>query len=250
MYKIVICDSDQNYIKELEGIIRECNKNQRDLSFIEFYSGEELLENLPMDSDVLFMNIKLDGMDGNEAAVKAVEARYQGLLIQFSDTVMPTLETIKISPYRYLLKQAGKKAVCEEIYEILAEMDRQKARFALEASYRREKIIIRTMDIVYITHHKKGSVLHLNQEYQGQYPEGQLITPYKFRELLEMLSPIGFVCPHQSYLVNLRYVSSFNQTSELVELDGEQMSVARGRIAQFAKDFARYIDQSYREKLK
>ena len=47
----------------------------------------------------------MEEMNGNEIAVKLKEKGYQGLLIQCSGIFMPTPETIKISPYRYLLKQ-------------------------------------------------------------------------------------------------------------------------------------------------
>ncbi len=250
MYKIVICDDDKNYIQELEKVIKECNKSKRELEFIEFYSGEELLENLPMDSDVLFLDIQLNGMDGNETAVKVEKMGYQGLLIQCSGIFMPTPETIKISPYRYLLKQADKETTYKDINEIFDEMDRQKACFTIEASYKREKVIIRTVDIVYFTHHKKGSVLHLNKERQKEYSEASLITRYHFQELQEMLYPVGFVCPHSSYLINLRYVSAFNPKKEFIKLDGRMFSVARGKVEQFSIEFTRYINLKYKEKLK
>lgn len=250
MYKIVICDDDKNYIQELEEIIKECNKSKRKLEFIEFYSGEELLKKFPIDSDVLFLDIQLKGMNGNETAVEVEKIGYQGLLVQCSGIFMPTPETIKISPYRYLLKQADKETTYKDINEILDEMDRQKACFTIEASYRREKVIIRTVDIVYFTHHKKGSILHLNKERQKEYSEAHLITRYHFQELQEMLYPVGFVCPHSSYLINLRYVSAFNPKKEFIKLDGKMFSVARGKVDQFSIEFTRYINLKYKEKLK
>ena len=63
MYKIVICDDDRNYIQELISIIEGCNQNRRKLSFVTFCSGEELLENFPLDSDALFLDIQLQGME-------------------------------------------------------------------------------------------------------------------------------------------------------------------------------------------
>ena len=249
MYKIVICDDDKNYIQELESIIKECNIKQRSLEFIEFHSGEELLQNLPMDSDVMFMDVQLNGMDGNETALRAVKAGYQGLLVQYSDISMSTPDTIKRSPYRYLLKQADKVTTYREIYEILEEMDRQKICFTIEASYMREKYIIRTEDIVYFSHHKRWSAIHMNKEQQEHYSEASLITSYNFRELHEMLYPLGFVSPHRSYLINLRYVSAFNQTKEYVKLDGIFFPVARTKVDQFTKDFTRYVNLNYKGKL-
>lgn len=49
MYKILICDDDAIFVKELEKLIKECNKNKRELEFTRYYSGEDLLNNLQMD---------------------------------------------------------------------------------------------------------------------------------------------------------------------------------------------------------
>lgn len=250
MYKIVICDDDRNYIQELISIIEGCNQNRRKLSFVTFCSGEELLENFPLDSDALFLDIQLQGMDGNKIAVLISEKGYRGVLVQCSGIFMPTPETIKISPYRFLLKQADKETTFRDICDIFEEMDRQKACFTIEASYKREKIIVRTMNIVYFTHHKKGSVLHLNKDCQKRFLDAKLITPYNFQWLLERLYPIGFTCPHSSYLINLRYVTEFNIKKEYICVDGKMLSVSRGKLDEFSKDFTQYINLKYREKLK
>lgn len=248
MYKIVICDDDKKFISELKQIIRECNHTGRKLTFTEFDKGKELLEKLPMDSDVIFLDIQLKDADGNEIALCLKETGYQGLLVQCSGGYMPTLETIRISPYRYLMKKAGREATKKEIIEIFQEMDWRKSHFTLTASYQREKVIIQTMDIVFITHHKKGSVLHLNRERAKQFAGAPLITPCNFKTLLEMLGGIGFVCPHNSYIVNLHYVSAFNPTKEFLEIDGQMMSVSRSKIVQFTKDFTEFVDRKYKER--
>lgn len=250
MYKIVICDDDKNFISELKQIIKECNKKERELTLIEFSKGKDLLERLPFDSDVLFLNIQLEDADGNEIAIRLKEIGYRGLLVQCSGVYMPTPETVKISPYRYLLKQAGREAMKKEIIEIFQEMDWRRACFTLTASYQREKVIVRTMDIVFFTHHKKGSVLHLNKQRAKQYTRAPLITPYNFKSLLEMLGAIGFVCPHNSYIVNLHYVSAFNPTKEFLELDGQMMSVSRSKITQFTKEFTDFVNRKYKERMR
>lgn len=250
MYKILICDDDAVFVKELEELIKECNKNKRELEFTRYYSGEDLLNNLPMDSDVLFLDIQLGGTDGNDIAVQLKKRRYQGILVQCSGVYMPTPETIKISPYRYLLKQAGKDSLYKDICEIFEEMDRMKTCFTMEASYNREKVVLQTSDIVYFTHHKKGSIIHLNKERSREYPDAKLITPYNFKELQEMLYYVGFACPHNSYLVNMHYISAFNMRKEFLELDGKIVPAARGKAEQFSKEFTRYIKQKYRENLR
>lgn len=249
MYKILICDDDINFIRELEEIIKECNNGKRELEFTRYYSGEELLNNLVMDSDVLFLDIQLGKTNGNDIAVCLRKKGYQGILVQCSGVYMPTPETIKISPYRYIVKQAERNELYKNISEIFEEMDRLKTCFTMEVLYKREKIVILTSDIMYFTHHKKGSIVHLNMGRDKEYQDANLLVPYNFKELQEMLHIAGFACPHNSYLVNMRYISGFSIQKEFIKLEGKRIPVARSKVKQFLGEFTRYINQKYREKL-
>ena len=249
MYKIIICDDDKSYVDELKSMILECNQGKREITFLEYYSGEELLEHFQRDSDALFLDIQLEGMDGNEAALEILKKNYQGVLVQCSGIFMPTPETVKISPYRYLLKQSSTEKTKQEIDEILEEMDRQKACYTLEVSYKRGKILVRTTDIMYITHYKKGSIIHLNKECAEEYSEGNLISSCSFEELLEKLRHVGFAMPHNSYIINLRYVTSFNLHKEIVLLEEKRIPIARGKVSQFSNELVRYMNKKYKEKL-
>ncbi len=98
-------------------------------------------------------------MNGNETAVRLNQNGYQGVLVQCSGIFMPTPETIKISPYRYLLKQDSREK--KTIFEIKRDFIKMKARkmcYEIQGSYLREKMNFLVADIVYMTHHPKGSV--------------------------------------------------------------------------------------------
>lgn len=250
MFKIAICDDDNGYIKELEDIILECNDNQLVLKFYEFDSGEKLLHSKFDDMDVIFLDIQMQGMSGNETAIRLNQRGYQGVLVQCSGIFMPTPETIKISPYRYLLKQDAREKTVLEVTEIMEQMIARKRCYEIEGSYLREKINFRVADIVYITHHPKGSVVHLRSEKAKRYQDGKIIVPYDFEELFELLETADFSVPHNSYMVNLRYVSSFEPKKEFFVVDGKSLPMSRGKKEAFLNDLAKYTRKKYKEKLK
>lgn len=250
MFKIAICDDDRDYIKELEDIILECSDKQFVLKFYEFDSGEKLLHSKVDDMDVVFLDIQMQGMNGNETAVQLNQKGYQGVLVQCSGIFMPTPETIKISPYRYLLKQDPREKTISEVKEILSQMVTRKMCYEIEGSYLREKMYFRVADIVYITHHPKGSVLHLRSEKAKRYQDGKIIIPYDFKQLLDLLEAADFAIPHNSYMVNLRYVSSFDPKSEFFVVEGRSLPMSRGKKETFLNDLAKYTRKKYKEKLK
>lgn len=247
MYRVAICDDDQYYIDELREMILECNGDKRKIQFFEFYTGDQLLNGHFYEMDLIFLDIHMPGMDGNETAVKLKEQGYQGVLVQCSGMFMPTPETIKISPYRYLIKQDPKNKTLVEIRDILSQMEKRKICYEIEGSYLREKMKFQVADIVYITHHQKGSVLHLCNEKAKRYQGGNIIVTYDFNELLEFLKPADFAVPHNSYIVNLRYVSIFDPRNEVLVADGKRLSVSRGKKDSFFRELANYTRRKYME---
>lgn len=243
MYHILICDDDASYIRELETMILECNKSEREIVFHEFSSGEELLEKMPPSSDAVFLDIQMQGEDGNQIAVKLNKMGYGGLLIQCSGIYMPTPETIKISPYRFLLKQDSAEVTQNVIREILAELDVQKACAVLEGFCKREKVLVKTKDIAYITKGKRGSVLHL--------AEGENVLVQKgFDEMMELLQSSDFVIPHSSYIINLRYVTGVDFIEGIVSIGSETFNIVRTKKKEMMEAFASYMNRKYKETLR
>ena len=173
MYKVAICDDDKNYISELTEIILECNAKKNEIQILKFHSGEQLLKEELDDYDIIFLDIQMAGMNGNETAVHLKERGYHGILVQCSGIFMPTPDTVKIAPFRYLLKQDSREKTLREMEEILTQMVKKRQCYEMDAYYLRKKIVIHVSDIVYITHHpKRKSVLHLCHERAGEFVKG------------------------------------------------------------------------------
>ena len=246
---IAICDDDLNYIVELEKMIQEC-QYAPEVSFFRFISGEELLKTDVSNYHAIFLDIQMEnGLDGNDVAVKINEMGYNGVLVQCSGIYLPTPETIKISPYRYLLKQDLHDKTIQELYEIKDEVLRRSRQGYIEAFYLREKIQILFSDIVYITHHQKGSVLKVRDDIARKYVEGNIIVPQNFKQLKKELPAGEFSMPHNSYIVNLKYVDWADIKDEVVYISGSRLSISRSKKDSFFLDFTKYSEKKYKGKL-
>ena len=82
------------------------------------------------------------------------------------------------------------------------------------------------------------------------HKKGKIIVPYDFGQLLELLELSDFSVPHNSYMVNLRYVFSFNPKTEFFNVDGKQLPMSRGKKEAFLNDLSKYIRKKYQEKFK
>ncbi len=238
-YKIAICDDDKNYVEYIKNMIRECFNGK--LEFFSYSSGESLLHDGDMMHDVLFIDMQLGGIDGTETARKLRAMNRNAVLVFCSGVVNPTPESIKVTPYRFLLKQFDDKTMRREITEILDKMVR---------SYKEEYILTRSddgitrvyiNDIAYISKAKRGSSIHLvDPEKYGVTDE--LVTLLYVSVLYDQLHKYGFEFAHNSYLVNCRWVVRFDKNYLVLEGGGE-LNISRSHYTAFKKSFIKFWDK-------
>lgn len=69
MYKIAICDDEQIFIIELKKILkRYADEADKTFCFFEFHDGTQLLENFQPDFDLIFLDIKMEKINGLKTA--------------------------------------------------------------------------------------------------------------------------------------------------------------------------------------
>ena len=64
--------------------------------------------------------------------------------------------------------------------------------------------------------------------------------------LEEKLNSFDFAMPHNSYLINLRYVQDFDIEMGTIVLDGETLQISRSRRKDFMERMAKYMKMKYK----
>lgn len=247
MIKIIICDDDALYSSKLEELIREAAPGEH-LVIEMCKSGDGLVLKDIKTTDLVFLDIQMDGMDGNQAAVWLKKAGFSGLIVQFSGIYNPTPDTIKISPFRYLLKDYDDGKMIEELKEIFTEIKRRKSFKSVEASYNREKVLLDIEDVVYFSRRTNGKcTVHVKKALLDYYQDGDIIIDQSLTELLTVYEEAGFCMPHNSYIINLRHMERFDNKDGTIIVDGEIMNVSRSRKTMFKESLTKYTRRKYQE---
>ena len=110
MYKIAICDDDKNYREKIEKVIEtEGILPKSEIRFYEYESGKELLKNADILHDLVFMDMRMPGLDGNKSVLKLREYNRAAILVFCSGYFEPTSDSINIGqPFRYIMKDLHK----------------------------------------------------------------------------------------------------------------------------------------------
>ncbi len=244
MFRIAVCDDEQIYIDEFKEMLKERAGEKVSFRFYEFHSGEELLNKLPEKLDLIVLDVQLGTMNGNDVGKALRERGYKGLLVLCSGIFGPVTESFVISAYRYMLKQDSREKNLEVIDSILSELKKQNSVTSLTAVYEGEMIIIKRQDIAYIARHRLGSEIFLNnKELRDKYSKAPLVCREKFDELYARMNSVGFAMPHNSYMVNLEYVTATDKNE--VRLGDIVLSMARSKQKQFGEELLSYLNKKY-----
>ena len=97
MYNIAICDDEQDFVAELEEMIRKyAGETGIEIRTVTFKNGLELTECNKIELDLIFLDIQMDTMNGMEAA-KRIRKKDEKVSIIF----LTSLAKYALAGYEY-----------------------------------------------------------------------------------------------------------------------------------------------------
>jgi DNA-binding LytR/AlgR family response regulator len=227
--KIAICDDELNMCERICVLIKEQNVNC-DIDI--YYSGEALLA-AGNKYDIYFLDVKMQGISGMQAAKHLRENVSEGSVIIFITAFKDYMsEAFDVKAFHFLLKPvtADKFATVfaramDEYHRITRYADKH---IIIKIDNSHHKLRIR--DIHYIESRDKKAVFYTKQ--------GMIEAKIKIKELEKMLEREFFRC-HRCYLVNLMYVTRYS-TSVIWLTNGEEVLLAEKNFNDFVKAFMRF----------
>ena len=229
MYKIVICDDDKNFIFYMKEMLLRCDLSERQVTFYEVTSGEECLLTVERmtSCDLIILDMQMSGMDGHATAKHFRKLFPDSLLVFCSGVSKPTDESFKTTPFRYLRKNYGKRTY-------------------VMGKNHMNIVKVYPDDILYIDNYKRGSEIHVQENYKDYSFEDRITTKKKLAELYTDLKGYGFEYAHNSYIVNLNHVVKLKSEGVIKLSNGEELNVSRSRMPEFRLALAAVMSEKYK----
>lgn len=246
MFKIAICDDDKNFIDYTKKVLVGAGLNEKEAKFYEYYSGEDFLFDMEdgIELDILILDIQMKGIDGNRVAVEFRKRYANTTLVFCSGIYKPSPETIKVSPFRFILKEYSDERMLNEFREIVEWIKSKRNNPVLCGYDGYNHFQVSSDDIMYISIAKRGSYIHTCLG-EMNYKEAKVIScKKKVEDLYEMLKDFDFVYAHNSYIVNLKYIKS-RMKEEIQLMNGEILSVSRARTRELRGKMISYLEKKY-----
>lgn len=240
MYKIAICDDDEKYRKRVREIIKMEGMIPLDeIRFFEYRTGRALLEQEDIIYDLIFLDIRMPGLDGNKTALKLRENNKEATLVFCSSYFEMTPDSINIGrPFRYIMKDLYDNGLKKEMASILSNVMKCNKEHILIITSGGNIMRVYTMDILYICLVKRGCCIYIIKS--------DTVDMIRCREslndLYNKLATQGFEYAHNSYIVNMGNVEGLKK-NVLHLKKGIQLNVSRSKKARLADALLNYFQE-------
>ena len=201
--KIAICDDTSEDIERLSHALYAYD---RSFEIITYTNGETLIDEFS-DSDplvdILFLDIYMPGIDGVKTAQKISDVRKDIKIIFISSSKDHYSQAYEVFAFNYILKPFDR----EKLYHVLdraIEGIKRELRQKIHFNYKSIEYSVNCRDIVYIESSDKLILFHLS--------DGSTLQRYgKLDEMIKELQEQPFVRCHQSFIVNISFITEMGE---------------------------------------
>lgn len=216
MYEVAICDDSALDRRLLREEISANKEYLEQIRFHEYGSGKELLAKMEqIRFSIIFLDIQMEGMDGEKTAEEIRKLDDGVVLIFYTGCAEPTPHSFEVQPYRFIKKNMPQIEKGKNINDAMDKMAAVMRMPSLEAKVNGGRLFLKPDDIVYMEKYRKSVKVYLSQsakrryhiqETDGREPEVRIAD--KLGNLYDSLRQYGFGYPHDSYIINYKYLMS------------------------------------------
>lgn len=235
VYKIAVCDDDENSLEILSEILKRTFEKQNiSIQMFSYSKSRILLERLKQEKfHALFLDISMPEMNGIVLGRKILELNLNPALVYITSHEEYVYQSFSARPLRYIRKSRVREEINDAVRAVMAYIEKQQwQKLVVESDNKTYSLQINS--ILYISSDDKYQEIVMNDE--------KLIVRNTMKYLEENLIPRGFIRIHRAYLVNSRCI--FSMEKDKVFLDnGNQLPISRYRINEVKEAFRRIMMQ-------
>lgn len=235
MLKIAVCDDNKEICDDFRNKIYSwCTTNNINVEICEFYSGEDLIEYFNINFlDVLFLDIELIGIDGVQVG-KYIRNKTYDLelkIIFFSSKNSYDRMLFEVSPFDFIEKPITNENVDRIMRKIVTYLKKDSHQFIYKKNTTNHFVLFKDIDFL----ESDGRYIVINQK---NNTKDKFIGSLK--DYCDLFLENGFIRPHKSYVVNLRFVKSISN-NDLCMKDGQIIKIGRKYKKEIIKKFFEYL---------
>lgn len=232
MYNIAICDDEITFVSEIRKTLEQyAHTKGVDFRFQIYYDGKDLLDNYQDDFNLIFMDIKMEKVNGLKAA-EEIRRRDKAVGLIFLTSIAEYVwKGYDFGAINYLLKPLTYERLEMELDRFFASYPGKEEHFMI-VSNDAGKFKVPYKKLRYIETKGRHVLLH--------YEKQHLTFHKSMKETVMILkNETMFAQCHASFLVNLSYITSL-ENMEAVLSTGERIPISYPKRKAFMLRLAEY----------
>jgi DNA-binding LytR/AlgR family response regulator len=222
--KIAIVEDDQEDSELLEKLLKQylLGENMK-VDITVYRSGEDLLVETPLELDLLFLDIQMDGLNGIQVAAKVRQTNEHIVIIFVTNNPQYALAGYSVDALDYLIKPPTKELIerlMPRAVRRLGEADRA----CLTIHNYDGLFVVNLSDINYIELENRRTIVHTKT--------ASISCIGTLQSMEEQLPGMFFRC-HSAFLVNLMAVECLKGQDVVVA--GKQIPISKHRRREFIR---------------
>lgn len=240
---IAICDDDLIFLKHLESsLCALLSSLDSKYQIYSYSSGDEILNAAKQISfDIVFLDIDMPGLNGNDTAQRLRElSTNQFKLVFISDYYEEVFYTFKYCIESFIPKNKVDEFLESEvkrIVDMIGHHDKENQTFSFKYSKNNGFFegCVTLDEIVFIESLNGDIILHtVFEEY--------CLVNYKFERIKKQFSKYNFVDIHRTCFINIAFISSIEH-DDIVLKNGTRLPLSRRKRSNVKDAFFKYVKE-------
>ncbi len=230
MIKVVICEDNINELTSVYNFTKEIFDTLNiQYAISKFTDGNSLLKSSD-NFHIYLLDIQLGNLSGIDIARKIQSNNENSIIIFITALKDYIFDAFDLRAFNYILKPINKNRYRKILYSAVKSLQNEDKFILAKYNGYSSKILLN--DIIYIESFKRKIKVHTLCNIFEYY--------YKLSDIEKELSNEGFFRCHKSYIVNLKFVQSYNNTSIILK-NGEEIFLSKHKYLDFSKNFMYYL---------
>ena len=233
MLWIAIVDDDPNDSSPLNGHVETyCRKNDIPAMIRVFRDGLDFIR-ATEHYDIVFMDIRMERLDGLEAAHLLRKINKDACLIFVTNMAQFAIKGYEVDALDFIIKPATMPSISYVLDKAMKRLQESaNTTFSLKTSDGTTSIS--TNDIAYVEVFNHNLVYHTTK--------GDYTVRGRLSDVSEKLDPTRFVLCNRSFVVNLRYVSHLG--SNYLTIGDTKISISKSHRKELMERFSGFLGDS------
>lgn len=230
---IVICDDEKYIVDKVYQIVDDyLAETGIDYDIYSYSSGDAAIASGVV-FDIAFLDIEMEGLDGLYTARRLYRKNPDLIVLIITSFDAYLDDAMELNVYRYIEKPIEKRRLIKCLALAIKKFLLVSKPIEVKSGY--DTYRLNSNDIVYLAIEDKRVHIHTY--------DLDIRTNKPFETWKNELDPFLFAQPHQSFLVNLNFVESFNRQKVVLRCNDKRFEVyaSHRKYGSFKKAFNKYM---------